>query len=140
MNLATTIMLAIGNYTFYGVDGDNKLVYHGPDHSDLKRQTLEFIRTPNKRSGNNYGTRRGFIRFTQDIASMQADGSEKVEPMVTTMGLNFPVGIDTPSAYVTEQLTNIISVLQGGGVVLGDINWSAGLPATLAAFFLEGKF
>lgn len=138
--LPQTITLDTGVvYTRFETVGNDKLVYHGPNHTDIIRDTLEFIRTAPKRSGVNYGVRRGYIRFTRDAESTQSDGSTRVEPHVLTISENFPVGMDnTANATVIDMISHAMVVLGGTQVSVDDVLWDSGTAALLVDFFTEG--
>jgi len=129
-------------FEYHETVGGDKLVYHGPNHSDRRRQTLEFIRTAPKRSGVNYGTRRGFIRKTTDVDVTNADGSTAMSPSVSTLGINWPVGVDNAEDLVRGEIYALFSVLQIGmtnPLDFFDNNASETELDTIVAFFTEGS-
>jgi hypothetical protein len=141
MNLPSTITLNAKAYTFYEVENGDKVVFHGPDHTDTTRQTLEFIRTEPKRSGNDYGVRRGYIRFTEDIDTTQADASAKTAQLVSNASINWPVGIDTDATVaVQNQMMNIWGCLSGEEHGNPGVSWTSNTKlVAIVAFFVNGQ-
>lgn len=116
MNLPTTMTHAGTLYTYFETVDDDKVVYHGALHTDILRQTLELIRTVPKRSGQNYGVRRGYLRFTEDRSVTNADATVVIQPSVTTMSINFPVGVSDTNAVVIEELQKLFGGATGGDI------------------------
>jgi hypothetical protein len=132
MNFPENMTLAGDLYTRYQtIDDDNKLVYLGEAHSDLTRQTIEFIRTSPKRSGNSYGVRRGYVRTTEDRQVDNADGTTTVMPSITTVAINWPVGVADPTAVVADELQKVICVSLAGADSLGVSGLDGSLPDAL---------
>lgn len=117
----TTITLDSKTYTYHKGAGTDKVVYHGSNHTDILRDTLEIIRTDPKRSGTNYGVRRLFVRLTRDVESTQADGTTKIEPQVSSISWNIPVGIENFDGAAKEAISDWMVFLSFGG--LGYVDW-----------------
>jgi hypothetical protein len=143
MNLPDTITLRGDLYNFYEVVDGDKVVYNGPTHSDTHRETLEFIRTSNKRSGADYGVRRGFIRRTSEVDTVDANGEPDKAVVVSSMAINWPVGISSEAASTMIQ-TELIGIwtASSGGYLQEDpaVSWSSnGLLLAVVAFFEHGQ-
>jgi hypothetical protein len=145
MSLLTTMTINGIQYLYFEtIDGD-KRVYHGANHDDTTRQTLEFIRTAPKRSGVNYGVRRGYIRFTEDRPCTNTDDSVVIQPTVSTASINWPVGVTDPDTVIEQELGKVLGGLTSG--VVPDCSFEQGGTAfnvgsefaQIVAFFKEGS-
>jgi hypothetical protein len=140
MNLPTNMTCAGTLYQYFETKDDDKAVYHGALHNDITRQTLEFIRTANKRSGANYGVRRGYIRFTEDRTVTNADGTTAVSPSVTSISVNFPVGVADTQAVVIQEIQKALGAMfaGNGNDVDMDSNSTAIFPGSVTEAYTDG--
>ena len=144
MSLSQSMTFGGVAYTYYETRDGDKCVFHGANHDDTTRQIVEFIRTSPKRSGVNYGVRRGFIRFTEDRSVTYADGSTALKPSVSSQSINWPVGVADPDAVVMNELEKLFTIpLHEQGDTLDDTATTAGVGAQtalgqIAAFFTDG--
>jgi hypothetical protein len=131
--------IAGDTYVFYEVVDGVKAVYHGPNHTDTNRQTLEFIRTEPKRSGTDFGVRRGFIRFTEDTTATTSDASSKKSQIVSNASINWPVGYtSTASDLIKDQLMRVWGALSGNVYQDPTSNWVSGTLPSIVQFFETG--
>jgi hypothetical protein len=139
MSLPSTMTIAGDTYNFYEVVDGVKAVYHGPDHTDTNRQTLEFIRTEPKRSGVDFGVRRGFIRLTEDTTVVNSDASSKKAQIVTNASINWPVGYtSTTLDLIKLQLMRVWGVLSGNVYQDPTSAWATGTLPSIVQFFETG--
>jgi len=140
--LPKTITVNGGNnqYSFFETIGGDKVVYHRDDHTDKDTKKLEFIRTEPKRSGVNYGKRRGFVRFTHNTPTLDSDGSANVEPSVSNASINWPVGVSdqTATAHVQDQLGCLFSLLTGENYTDPTVAWNNEPLKGIVDFFVTG--
>jgi|FLTM01.1.fsa_nt_gi hypothetical protein len=67
------------------IDADN--------HSTTERHTMDLYRTPSTPSGNNLGTRRFALKFTDDFTVSDAEGNDVVRPAITQVSFAIPEGL-----------------------------------------------
>jgi hypothetical protein len=141
----TDIDAGESTYTYFGKSGDDKLIYHSDSHTDQMRDQLEFIRTNPKRSGQDFGVRRAFCRYTKDIEVDRIDGTTAVAPIVATWAVNWPTGLASPTTHLKTVIHSLQSLVNdptdwttGDNTVSSDIAWSESLATALLAFVQDG--
>jgi len=145
MNLPDPMVLGSNSYSFYEIVDGNKAVFHGPNHTDTNRQTLELIRTEPKRSGDDYGVRRGYIRVTEAVSKTDAAGVSRMGQVTSNASINWPVGADQDEeALVANQMVNIWGAVCGGQIFGNHFlspTWRTDDPELLAMvqFFTTGQ-
>lgn len=81
----------------------NRSVYTGPAHTLSKRETLGFYRTPVRKVGNDFGTAKSAVKFTEDIVVTDAAGVSVTKAAIANADFSFPVGITSAKALEMRQ-------------------------------------
>lgn len=93
----------------------NKSVYYDADHTVASRNTLAFMRTFPKQSGNFYGTLKTTVKFTKDVEVTGVNGETIKVPSIAEVNFSFPVGTDNSHATLMRQ--EVIAMLDDDSVM-----------------------
>lgn len=94
----------------------NRSLYHGPGHSNIARNTVNFYRTPVKKSGNFLGVMKSAIKVTQDLDVLNAVGDPIVSPEIGEVSFSIPVG--ATEAEVDRLLDHLLAMVDGQRAVV----------------------
>lgn len=124
MNFPQTIDIYGVTYTLYDENQPDRLIYHGADHTDRKRQKFEVIRTAPKRSGYTMSKRRLILRLTRDVTvdllGPDAVGTS-IEPDIEYYSKNIPGAY----ASLPEIASSEAFIAALAGLTAGTINDAA---------------
>lgn len=114
--LGTTITLTTSVdpeevYTRWNESEPNKSTYIGPAHSAVSRQTINFYRTPAKKSGNSYGVEKAAIKVTLDVDVDTVDGAGTTKaPLIAEVSFAMPVGTtDAEKLLAINKLQDLLA-------------------------------
>lgn len=97
-------------------EGDRSLYICDGSHSDADRDILEFSRIDPKPGGNSFGTRKSFVKFTQDDAVPAKDGiNQNTLPVIGEVKFSVPVGVTAATKLALRQ--RIIALLDDDAVM-----------------------
>lgn len=94
----------------------NRSLYHGPEHSNIARNTMNFYRTPVKKSGNFLGVMKSAVKFTRDLDVLNAVGDPIVSPEIGEISFSIPVG--ATEGEVNVLLDHILAMVEGQRAII----------------------
>lgn len=94
----------------------NRSVYHGPGHSTVSPNLLNFYRTPSKASGNFLGVMKSAAKVTKATTVMNALGVATIVPRIGEMSFSVPVG--ATEANVDDLFDHLEGLIEGQRAVL----------------------